>query len=174
MIALRVGADEEGEANFMQQWQKPRPPQWGAFAARRQIRAFHRSGIAKTHSGNRDIPFVVELLAIELHPVTQAIAGRIVPRDAAFVHAPARRLARNQYARFGMNPNHGARFVRQDLDAHAARLDVLHQFVKRPRHLRCIGYAAARRQGRVAYALDKSSGAAEFCVPTGEQTCGGD
>jgi hypothetical protein len=49
-----------------------------------------------------------------------------------------------------VHPNDRARFVRQRLGAHAARFDVFHQPGQRTRHLRCIGHAPRRRQGRIA------------------------
>lgn len=127
---MRVAADQEGKLYIFEQRQQPRPPQWGAFAPRREVCALHCSRVTKAHRRHGNVSFVIKALPIELQPIAKPIARRIVPRDAAFMHAAARRLARNQNPRLGMNPHDRSRLVRQMRCADAACADFRHQGVQ--------------------------------------------
>lgn len=93
MIALRISANQEGEPHVFQQRQKPGPPKRRAFGTRRQIGAIDSAGIAKAHRRHRDLGAIIEGRAIHVEPLAQAIARGVIPRHAAFVHAPPGRLA---------------------------------------------------------------------------------
>lgn len=142
MIALRIRSDQQGQTHMLEQRQQTRPPQRRAFAARREVGASHCSWKTEPHRRDGDAAPVVERVPVHLQPIAQTIAGRIVPGNARFVHAPARCLSGDQNASLRMHPNDRARRVRQG--ACAARADLRHQFVERSGHEHVFAYAGAK------------------------------
>ena len=57
----------------------------------------------------------------------------VIPRNAALVHAPARRLACNQNARTRINPHNRSRLMRHCVCAHTARFNFANERRQRPR-----------------------------------------
>lgn len=120
MIALRVAPDEKGQLHFPEQRQQARAPQRRAFPPRRQIRALHRTGIAKAHRGDGDAGLVVKHVRPNAHPIAQPITRWIGERRAALMHTPARRLPDDQDAGIAVRAQHRARLMRQRARADAA------------------------------------------------------
>src|SRR5690348_15936549 len=61
-----------------------------AFRARRPVRAgFRVAGETEAHWDNRYAAFVIKQLAGDPQPLAQAVAGTVIIRSAALVHAPA-------------------------------------------------------------------------------------
>lgn len=159
MIALRICADQEGEANIFQQRQQTRAPHWRALASGRQVGAVHGAWITKSHRRDRDIPLVVKGDAVELQPIAQSISRRVVPRHPAFMHTPARRLTSDQYARARIDPDHRTVRVRQGTNA--TRFNFSNEVSEIPRHDAAFYGAAARRpSARRRNDLDKTAASA--------------
>ena len=66
--------------------QRRRPPERRALGPRWQGAIGTGARIAEAHRRDRDLTNVVKRVAIDPHPFAQAIAARIVERDARFVH----------------------------------------------------------------------------------------
>ena len=78
------------------------PPARGAGRGRGEVAALREAaGIAEAHGQDGDLGRVVEGGLIEAEPVPQAIAARVLERDAAGMGDAAWRLARDHQARFG-------------------------------------------------------------------------
>ena len=122
--ALRVRAHEQRQSHIREERQQAWPPKRRTFRARRQIGAVHGSRKAKAHRRDSDIALIVKSVAVQPHPLAQAVSGRIVPRQAGFVNEAARRLARDQDTRLRVNAHDRARFVRQMRGADAAGGDL--------------------------------------------------
>lgn len=120
MIALSILAYQERQPHLPQQRQQFGPPKRRTFRPRWQIGVAHCAGITKTHGGDRDMLAAIEGVPVHAQPIAQPIARGIVPGHAAFVDTPPWGLAGDQYPRFGMHPNDGARRMRQVLGAMAA------------------------------------------------------
>lgn len=131
MIALCVLTYQERQTHITQHRQQFRPPERRAFRPRRQIRAAHRTRVTKAHGRDRDAFTPIECRAIHAEPGAQSVARGIVPRHAAFMDTPPRRLTRDQNSRLGMDPNDGPRRMRQMLGAMAAVSDLRNQSVER-------------------------------------------
>src|SRR5690606_2759243 len=138
---------------------KARTPQRRAFAAWRQVGAVYSSRKTKAHRSDGNVALVIERFAVELHPFAQAIAGCIIPRDAAFVHAPARRLTRDQNARACIDPHHRPRFMWQRRGANAAGTYFFDDGLKCARH----GGSLPERRARVDDRWQQGAAAISRC-----------
>src|SRR4051794_22825160 len=89
-------------------------PERGAFAAWRQVGTDRiLAGKAEAHRHYRDTALVVEGLAVDAHPVAQAIARPVGEGDAALVDAGSRRLAGKAERGGRGGAQHRPRLVRQ-------------------------------------------------------------
>src|SRR5207249_11340970 len=93
------------------------------FGARRKVARLARSRVAAARRNDGDAALVVELLALDAQPFAQQIARRVVPGNAALVHAPAGRLPHDEYARSGRSAQHRPRRVGKMGFADSARAD---------------------------------------------------
>jgi hypothetical protein len=122
MPVYGVGADSECELMLRQRGQHPRLPQRRAFRPRWLVGARRSiAGKAEAHADDGDATFIVECVAINAQPLAQAVARRIIERQARLVHAQARRLRRNQKLRGDARADDGPHAVGQVWRAHAAR-----------------------------------------------------
>lgn len=72
-MALGIGSDQQGQADFRQKLHQSSAPQLRAFLPRRGVAAARTARIAKAHWNDRDSAFVVELPIAQAHPVAQPI-----------------------------------------------------------------------------------------------------
>ena len=126
-----MGADEQRELDLRKLRKQTVEPQRCTFAPWRQIAALCAPGVAKAdrHDGHRG--GIVEALRVDTHPVAQALATAIVPRDTARMHSRARRLTDDEDACAGANLQHGSRPLRQMRLANAAGAHFGEQGVER-------------------------------------------
>ena len=123
-VRERVAADEQRQADIRHQRQQLVAPERGAFGARWRVAAVGQAaGIAEAHRDDGNAGFVVEGVAVHLQPGAQAVAGRVVEREAGLVHRGARRLAGNQQTCRGGDTDDRTRAKRQVLGADAAGAD---------------------------------------------------
>ncbi len=104
---LGVLADEEGEAEVRQVFEKAGVPEGGAFRAGWEVAALPFSRVAEAHGDDGDAGFVVEFVAGELEPVAEAVAGGVVPGDAGPVDAGAGGLSDEEDAGGDGDPEDG-------------------------------------------------------------------
>src|SRR6478672_5856764 len=72
-------------------------PERSAFGTRRLIPARRPcAGVTKTEGDERDLCFVVEGRTIQIHPISQMIAARVVPGDTSLMDFAAWRLTDDQ------------------------------------------------------------------------------
>ena len=113
MVAVGVSADRQNDVDLRHEREQAVVPSRCAFAARRQVSA--RSvvaGKAEAHRRNANAARIVEGLPVHLQPGPQAVAGRVVERQAGLVDPKAGRLAGDQKARRRRHPQDRARIVR--------------------------------------------------------------
>lgn len=99
MPAVGILTDDEREPDIWQQAQKLLPPGRRTLPPRRQVTRRSSPRIAKSHRQNRKLLRIIENLAINPHPVAQAVTAWIIKRDTGLVHPCAGSLRRNQNAR---------------------------------------------------------------------------
>src|SRR5690606_8665009 len=107
-------ADRQDELDTMQPGEEFAMPAPRAFTARRQIAAcIIETWKAEPHRHDRDLRFVIERLAVDTHPVAQAIAGRVVERYPGRMHTGIRCLAGYEQTCRRTSPDHRSRLMRQ-------------------------------------------------------------
>src|SRR5881409_1362388 len=99
IVGLRVAAEEQREPDGGQVRAQFRMPLRRAFGPRRKVARFARPRVAQARRNDGDAALVVEILARDAQPFAQQIARRVVPGNAALVHAPAGRLPHDEEAR---------------------------------------------------------------------------
>src|SRR5260370_18548795 len=96
MPLLGIEADDQNELDIGQMLEDPRTPDFGAFAARREIAALRvEPRKATAHRYDREPPRIIENLFADPEPAAQAHAGGIGERTAGGGHPHPPRLARN-------------------------------------------------------------------------------
>ncbi len=103
--------------------QEARAPQRGALAPWGKIGARVHAGKAEPHRRDRDHGVIVEGRTIDPHPRPKPIAGSVVERKAALVHAPPGRLAGDEDARACACAHDRARLVAKVWRTDLARPD---------------------------------------------------
>ena len=128
---LSMSADQQRQFHPRQACQERLSPERGAPGWWRIIAAF---GIgprkAECHGGHTNTCVRIEGAPIQSKPLAQAVAGRVVERQSAFMHASPRRLAADQQPDIGGYLHHRARFMAELLDARAACANARKQRVK--------------------------------------------
>jgi hypothetical protein len=111
---MRVLTDQECELQVRNMLEQAFVPARRTLGTRRIITAILSSpGITKSHGKNRDLSFIEEGRTIQLQPVTEAIAARIIPRYTAPMDLAPWRLTNDQKPGCARQLHHGARTERQ-------------------------------------------------------------
>src|SRR5579864_1994552 len=97
-MTLSVMADQQRRLDARQFGEQVIEPKLRAFAPWRQVARIALARIAVAHRDDRHQRFVVERAAIDIHPLPQSFAARVVPRNAGHVHASAGGLSDDQNA----------------------------------------------------------------------------
>lgn len=105
----RVTADGEGQFNGTELFEDPLPPGFGALGTRRQVTARAGARVAEAHRHDGDATGVVERVAVNAEPGSQAVAAGIVERDAGGVDLPARCLSGDEEAGSRRQADHRTR-----------------------------------------------------------------
>jgi hypothetical protein len=96
-MSMGVLTDQERQLQVGKVLDQAFVPKRCTFGARRLIAtAFSGPGITKTHGQDCNSRCIVEDRAVQLQPVTQAIAACIIPRYATLMDFAPRRLADDQ------------------------------------------------------------------------------
>ena len=112
---LRIGPDQEREANIGQAVEDICAPGLGADFRGRQVGAFGViAGEAEGHGNDGDAGAVIEGVVVHAHPFAEAVAGAVPERRIGLVDAQARRLSGDQDTRAGGEPEHRIGAVRGD------------------------------------------------------------
>ncbi len=97
IAGLGVASDKKCEFNLRHDAKKNFVPFWGAFRTRRGVTTIGETAwIAEAHRHDGNARRVVKLLAVQIQPGSQAIAGRIVPRNTRLMDFCAGRLANDE------------------------------------------------------------------------------
>lgn len=85
------------------------------------------SGGAEGHGRDPDLRISVEGGTVYPKPAAQAVAGGVVERQAALMHASTGGLSADQKPRFRLHPHHRPRFVSEFASARATGADIREQ-----------------------------------------------
>ncbi len=100
MIILRISANGEDCLKLRHGGKQLVMPCDAALAPRRQIAlARVMAGKTEAHRDNRDAASVIEGVAVDAHPRSQPVAGRIVETHPRIMRANARRLTGDEQTR---------------------------------------------------------------------------
>ena len=134
VVSLRIASNQRGNLKFRQHRFKTRMPFRRAFGPWWQIPCRPCARIIKTGRDNRNLALIVESLAIQSHPVSQSIAGRVVPGYAGFMRAATRRLPDNHQSRGRRRPESRPRPHRKKACAMDTGTDIFEQRMERLGH----------------------------------------
>src|SRR5581483_9889032 len=144
-VSLRILADEQRQLDIGQVGQQAVEPQLGAFLPRSHVAACGPPGIAITHGNDCDARSVVKRVLVHSHPVTQAFATRVIPRDAGGMHAQARGVADDEDPSRDVRLKNGTRPKREMALAGTTTTNGGQQLVERSTVWRAGGLAVDRR-----------------------------